>query len=390
MIIYWIIFLAVCCQTCMKGSRILVSLFAIQLGTSTFWIGVLIALYGFCPIFLAIYAGKLSDRLGVRLPMTLGAAGVGLGLLLPYRFGSLPALFVSAGMIGAAFVFFQVSLQNLIGSLGERDDRAGNYSVMSLGAAVSSFVAPMLTGFWIDERGYIATYGLLAALAGVTSLCLLALPLGPVRRGRKDRPRAGQALRDLLKDPALRRTLIISGVVITGVNLYSFYFPIYGHDVGFSASEIGVVMASYAVAAFVVRIVMPALARAYSEERILTYSLWVSGLAFALFPFFRGLVSLVALSFLLGLGLGCGQPLSILLTYNSSPEGRSGEVLGLRLTANKGIQVAVPLIFGTVSSAFGLLPVFWANGALFWLSGALSPGSRGRGVGNATQPGGEP
>ena len=374
--VYWIVLLSLGCHICMKGSRILISLFAISLGASTFWIGVLIALYGFCPMFLAIYAGRLTDRLGVRLPMFLGALGVGVGLFLPYAWGILPVLFVSAGLIGAAFVFFQVSVQNLIGSLGERNDRATNYSVMSLGDAVSGFLAPVLTGFCIDSYGYAATYGVLCILGVVTSLSFLAMPFSTDRRERKPRAEGRQPVGDLLKDAALRRTLIVSGVVITGVNLYSFYFPIYGHDIGFSASRIGIVMASYAVAAFVVRIVMPAVLRAYTEVRVFVYSLLLSGIAFLLFPFFRDPFTLTALSFLLGTGLGCGQPLSILMAYNNSPEGRSGEVLGLRLTANKGIQFAVPLLFGSVSSAFGLFPVFWANAALFLVSGGVT--GRGR------------
>ncbi|HSH70900.1 MAG TPA: MFS transporter [Deferrisomatales bacterium] len=378
MAIYPLLFLAVCCQTCNKGSRLLIALFAIELGASTFWIGVLIALYGFFPAFLAISAGRLSDRFGPRLPMVLGALGVGLGLWLPCALGSLPALFVSAALIGAAFVFFQVSLQNLMGSLGERTDRASNYSQLSLAAAVSSFLAPVLTGFWIDRFGYTTTYGILGALAVVTCIGLLVLPFIPGRGNRKQRPGQGQGLGGLLQDADLRRTLVVSGVVVTGVHLYSFYFPIYGHEIGFSASRIGVVMGSYAVAAFIVRMVMPAIVRVYSEGRVLTHSLWVSGLAFFLFPFFRDLFTLTTLSFLLGLGLGCGQPLSILMTFNSSPDGRSGEVLGVRLTANKGIQVAVPVLFGSMGAAFGLFPVFWANGALLLLGGGISVRRRNR------------
>jgi MFS family permease len=370
--IYWLVLLAVCCQTCLKGSRILVSLFAIELGASTFWIGALIALYGFCPIFLAIYAGRLSDRLGVRVPMAFGTLGVGLGLLAPYLFGSLPVLFVSAGLIGASFIFFQVSFQNLIGSLGGSDERARNYSISSLGAAISSFLAPVMTGVWIDTYGYGTTYGLLSILAGITAAGVLVSPFARGHGRRKDKENKGDSIWDLVASRSLRRTLIVSGVIITGVNLYSFYMPIYGHGIGFSASRIGVVMGSYAVAAFVIRIAMPAIVRTYEEDRILTGCLLLSGAAFVLFPFFKDLPTLVGLSFVLGLGLGCGQPLSIMMTYNSSPEGRSGEALGLRLTSNKGIQVAVPLLFGSVGSAFGLFPVFWATAVFFLAGGVLN------------------
>jgi len=83
-----------------------------------------------------------------------------------------------------------------------------------------------------------------------------------------------------------------------------------------------------------------------------------------------GILTLVA--FLLGLSLGCGQPLSMILTYNRSPDGRAGETLGLRITVNKVIQIGVPLVFGSIGSAFGLIPVFWCNAVLLVTGGYLN------------------
>jgi hypothetical protein len=54
------------------------------------------------------------------------------------------------------------------------------------------------------------------------------------------------------------------------------------------------------------------------------------------------------------------------------PPGRSGEALGMRLTVNKLTQIAVPVIFGGLGSAFGLIPVFWANGAFLLAGGVVS------------------
>ena len=79
---------------------------------------------------------------------------------------------------------------------------------------------------------------------------------------------------------------------------------------------------------------------------------------------------------LLGIGLGCAQPLTILLTYNHAPAGRSGEALGLRITVNKLTQIAVPVVFGGLGSAFGLIPVFWANGAFLLAGGFVSLAER--------------
>jgi predicted MFS family arabinose efflux permease len=117
-------------------------------------------------------------------------------------------------------------------------------------------------------------------------------------------------------------------------------------------------------------------ARRIGEIGVLTASLFMAGATYMLVPLVTQAPLLALVAFLLGIGLGCAQPLTILLTYNHAPPGRSGEALGLRLTANKLTQIVVPLAFGAVGSAFGLLPVFWANGAFLLLGGFVSLAER--------------
>lgn len=52
------------------------------------------------------------------------------------------------------------------------------------------------------------------------------------------------------------------------------------------------------------------------------------------------------------------------MTHNRSPAGRAGEALGLRFSMVNFTHMLIPLIFGTVGSAVGLIAVFFANSAL--------------------------
>jgi hypothetical protein len=135
-------------------------------------------------------------------------------------------------------------------------------------------------------------------------------------------------------------------------------------------------MSSYAVAAFIVRLGMGRATRALGELGVLTASLLIAGATFMAVPLVSRAPLLAIVAFLLGIGLGCAQPLTIILTYNHAPSGRSGEALGLRLTVNKLTQILVPLVFGAVGSAFGLIPVFWANGVFLLAGGAVSLAER--------------
>jgi MFS family permease len=132
---------------------------------------------------------------------------------------------------------------------------------------------------------------------------------------------------------------------------------------------IGVVLSLFAAASFLVRAGLPAMARRWGEARLFTLSLFAAAVFYLLFPFFTSVPLLAAAAFGLGLMVGCCQPLAMTLILARAPQSRSGEALGLRLTVNNFTHVAVPLVFGTLGAAFGVAPVFVANGAMLVCGG---------------------
>ena len=49
-----------------KGSKVLIALYAMELGAEPFTVGILFSLYSLFSLFIALYVGRLSDRLGGR------------------------------------------------------------------------------------------------------------------------------------------------------------------------------------------------------------------------------------------------------------------------------------------------------------------------------------
>lgn len=367
--VYVIVALTVLNHIAYKGSKMLVSLYAIDLGATPLTIGILYSLYSFFSLFLALYAGRVSDRLGPRAPMFAGSLALGVGLVLPYLWGGLAVLFVSASLIGTLYIFYTVSAQHLIGAFGGGQERTRNYAIFSLGVALTGLLGPTVTGFLIDSIGFQPTYLVLALFPIGPAVFLLFFARG-LPRAEGNVKRRGQSTMDLLRNAPLRRAFIIAGIIETGGELYSFYMPIYGHSIGLSASLIGIVLGTYAVAVLMTRLVMTSLVRRSSEETVLYGSLALAAAVCVLFPFVTSVYMLAAISFVLGVGLGCCGPLSMVIAYNRAPEGRSGEVMGLRQSFNKFTEVLVPLIFGTLGSAFGIGPAFWMD-ALLLGGGAL-------------------
>jgi MFS family permease len=71
----------------------------------------------------------------------------------------------------------------------------------------------------------------------------------------------------------------------------------------------------------------------------------------------------MAVSFVLGIGLGGVQPMIMSMLYEKAPAGRGGEAVGMRTQLLNITQAAIPLIFGALGAALGMTPVFLAMGA---------------------------
>ena len=364
MVIYLILFLGLLSWASYMSSRLLMSLYAIELGATPAAIGLLIGLYGLGPLLLSVHAGRVSDRVGTYRPILLGAAGIALGLLLPYCVPVLPVLFVSALVMGSGLVYINIALQHLVASMGSPEQRTRNVSLQSLAIALGAMIGPLLVGVSIDHNGHVSTYLYLSLIVALSCLGWIACRHRIPHSGKPaSEPAAGRA-RDLLRQPDLRRTIIAGSLVIAGIDLYAFFMPIYGHSIGLSATTIGLVLGAFASATFVVRVSLPRLIRRWGEERTLTASLYIGGAVFVLFPFVHHVGALILLSFALGLGLGIGQPLSLIMTYNRAPAGRAGEALGVRFSVVNFTHMVIPLLFGSIGSALGLLTVFAANSAM--------------------------
>ena len=60
----------------MKGSTVVLSLYALELGAGAATIGILVGLYAVFPALLSVTAGRLVDRRGYRVPLAPGSHGM--------------------------------------------------------------------------------------------------------------------------------------------------------------------------------------------------------------------------------------------------------------------------------------------------------------------------
>ncbi|MGQ0525207.1 MAG: MFS transporter [Betaproteobacteria bacterium] len=370
MAIHLLVILTVLSHLGFAGSRLAVPLLAVDEGASAFLVGSIVALYALFPTVLALPAGRMADRMGFRIPLIFGTAAILVALLVPFLSPTLSALYFSAAVLGLGFMAFQLATQTLAGAIAAPAERTRNFSLVSLAYALGNFGGPLIAGALIDTIGYAYTFLALAVpLVPATALAVTSRRWLPAVHVKSESAHGGAL--DLLRIAPLRNTLIAGGIVATAWDVYQFVMPLYGRAIGLSATAIGIIMSAFGISIILVRIVLPSIVRRTGEAQMLTYAMFIACAAFFLFPFFQNPWPLAAASFLLGIGCGCGQPLSMSLVYNATPRGRIGEATGLRLTVNQVTHLIVPLLFGGLGSAAGYTVVFLTNAGFLVAGGYL-------------------
>ena len=83
----------------------------------------------------------------------------------------------------------------------------------------------------------------------------------------------------------MRRLMLVNWLLSSCWDVHTFVVPVLGHERGFSASVIGAILGSFALAATAVRVALPLLAAHLHEWVVVTTAMLATGLLFAIYPF---------------------------------------------------------------------------------------------------------
>jgi len=340
------------------GSRMTATLFALDMGASPAAVGTVVALFAALPMLLSVKAGRLIDRVGPRPPLAAALVVLVLATLLPFALPSLVTLFVSSTLLGVGFMMVHIGMNTVIGAHGKPEERPFNFAWLALSFSISGSTGPLIAGYAIEAFGHAAAF-LILSVFPAAGFALLMMKLHPLPRpAQRAAPGGSHHVLDLFRVGGLRRAFIVSGLLAMGWDLYSFLMPLYGTQLKIAPGRIGVIMATFAAATFVVRLAMPLLIRRVRQWRLIAGSMALAGASYLLFPLVETPALLTLISFFLGLGLGCSQPVIMSLLYEASPPGRQSEAVGVRTTMISASQTFMPLASGALSTAFGVAPLF--------------------------------
>nr|WP_315226964.1 MFS transporter [uncultured Limnohabitans sp.] len=356
----------ICLHACMAGMRMAAPLMALRSGQSEAAVGVLLALFALTQVFLALPAGRYADAHGLKRPVMwsvlMAFVGAGLAALWPI----FPVLCVSALLTGGATGGAIIALQRHVGrAVKDTAQMKQAFSWLSIGPAFSNFIGPFTAGLLIDHAGFQWAYAAMAVLPLLGWLCIRhTRELPPVIKPEgHEKNRAW----DLLNDPMFRRLLMVNWFLSACWDVHTFVVPILGHERGLSASAIGSILGGFAIAAALIRMLLPILAARLQEWQVITGAMLITSALLGIYPLMHTAWTMGICSVLLGLSLGSVQPMVMSTLHQITPEHRHGEALGLRLMGINASSVLMPILFGAAGTVIGIGGVFWCVSAVVGL-----------------------
>ncbi|MFY7980889.1 MAG: MFS transporter [Limnohabitans sp.] len=355
----------------MAGMRMATPLLALKQGYSPLAVGALLALFALTQVFFALPAGRYVDREGLKKPLlisvTVSCVGASLSALWPV----FPVLCLSALATGGATGMAVIALQRHVGRMAQNPaELRVAFSWLSIGPAISNFLGPVLAGLLIDYAGpepahisgFQWAFWMLAALPLSTWFWVRSVTeLHAPQAENHQTPR--RAL-DLLAEPLMRRLLAVNWLLSSCWDVHTFVVPVLGHERGYSASVVGTILGSFAVAAAFIRVCLPFISRHVKEFQIITGSMACTAVLFGVYPLMPSPWAMGLCSILLGLVLGTAQPMIMSTLHQITPPHRHGEALGLRLMSINASSVLMPMLFGAAGALAGVAPVFWVVGSV--------------------------
>ncbi|HVZ44429.1 MAG TPA: MFS transporter [Ramlibacter sp.] len=369
-------------HSCMAGVRMTAPLLALRQGHSAASVGVLMALFALTQVFLALPAGRFADRHGFKRPMMLAMMAAVAGTSAAVMWPIFPVLCCTALATGGAVGVASIALQRHVGRIAQTPSQLRQaFSWMSIGPAIANFAGPFLAGFTIDHAGFRSAFLLMALMPLATWLWIGPMhEVPPVTHPHGTK--RGRAW-DLWRETSFRRLLLVNWLIAACWDVHTFMVPVLGNERGFSASVIGTILGSFAVAAALIRVALPIVASRVHEWTLVGTVMIATAVLFAIYPLLPAATAMAVCSVLLGFALGSVQPMVMSMLHQITPEHRHGDAVAMRLMVINASSVAMPMLSGAAGAVAGVSAVFWLAGAVVGGGSRLAFALRDAFAGNA-------
>ncbi len=337
--------------------------FAADLGAMPELVGLIFAASTITGVFFKLPSGALSDVLGRKRMMVLGALFFAAPPFL-YPFVQGPWSLLALRFVhGFATAIFSPVASAYVASLADtgRGARLGWFSSAN---DIGATAGPLLGGFVLYfSASYSLTYLLVGALGVLTLLVVLLLPDldRPAREATTFAARAAefrQGVAEVFRTPPIFVAAGIEAVMYLGYGAFLGFLPIYAKNVGLNDAEIAIVLGAQLALAMVAKPITGRVSDRVGRIPVIAIGLLLCAAALPLIFRSESLTAFVLVAPLLGLGVGAVTPVTNALIADLASARRLGAAMGVFGTIWDIGEAAGPMIAGFLIGGLGYAATF--------------------------------
>jgi MFS transporter, DHA1 family, tetracycline resistance protein len=328
-----------------------------------FLAGAITALWGLMQFLAAPILGELSDAYGRKKLLVFGVGTLAVSQAL-FGFGvgiaSVALLFVARALAGIAAGNLGIA-QASIADVSEPKDRAKNFGLIGAAVGMGMILGPLLSGWLVHTSHNPALPFLMAGALGMLNALFLALLLPETNTQPKAAHtfRLTQGVRNIrsaIADNEMRRIYLTNFLYLFGFTTFTSFYGIFlVHMFGFSEAQVGTSFAVVGVCVvFTQLVILRALAKRYSEQTMLRYTIVLVGASIGISAFmpsaalFLAFIPLVAVPHALSLA-----NIPALVSRSVSAD-KQGAALGINASLIALANGSAPIVMGVGSGLLGV------------------------------------
>jgi len=350
------------------------SMFAESLGATPQMIGVVVAASTMTGVFLKLPMGILSDIIGRRLLLIVGAIAFGVTPFVYILIDNLHTLLLLRLAHGlATAVFAPIALATAASIFAER--RGVGIGWYTASTQTGSLLGPMAGGFFLDYAEFSDAF-ITAGSIGLLGLFLVfkmhtnktdVVPANP----RKSFD-VGEmfALMSVGAQTVLRNHLVLaasvagmSKMVSTGVLMA--FLPLYGFSIGLNGTQVGFLFGVQSVISLGAKPLLGTISDKIGRQPLILMGLVFCAVAMACIPFFEQFLVLLILAGMFGFGDASVMTSSAALVGDSVPPHFVGSAMGVYGTLSDIGHASGPIMGGILIATIGYPAAFLAAGGVF-------------------------
>jgi MFS family permease len=326
----------------------LIAPYAKSLGASVALVGLIVGAYSAMNLPGNLGAGCWMDRVGRKTPLVAGLAIVG-GALALYPFATDPSALLGLRVVhGLGAALMSPASLAYIGDTASPQARGRAMAFYGAAIGLTVLIGPLLAGVLRDRYGYASIFALLSALMFLVVIPAFLFIGESFSRGE----RASASPWRLLQNRRLGLAYTSAFCLMFSLGGLIVFLPFTGQELGLTSSRVGMLFASFALAAIVVQVLpFGRMSDRWGRERAMLLGLALIALSLFALALMQQWETLLLAMFAYGIGFGFLFPaMTALMADETTPQTRG--------TAS-GIFTAVYSLGVTVGTSVA--------GALAWL-----------------------